>query len=997
MKETLLEHYLEKQNERERILLGEEKYPFAFSLSVNPEYLFLALNESKRFILSPSKGELVIRQFGNDETIMVDTSIEEFKRLSGKQCCLNFFYIKSKDNQGFLLSLSVRMEKEENGLISIQIDDKPPLTNELLISKIRNETGIDLSNKKGFIDYREYGRFIVDSIARSSIELFADKPYLTEDIIYDYFLWREINNESQPLRRLDSSTPAYDSGYKVNHCPILPLRRIFEKLENEEVVFVRSENKKLKDILFTYFLKEKLRDKKAILIGANSKEKVNEFKEKLSKTTYKNIIPNHFFGSKDFNLLEETKKMMTTKGVALSDIASIYKRNWNISLSEYIRNDYSQGSALLKTGEDWLTGVNKFSLYHNLRTNSVPLDVDKYTSSDFANDQRFMSFFRKAIYVNKGILRKNPLYSLRVKGTSDTFQAMRASLNKAWNDIDNLQSKVSLAQGKDWGVGNIYSISSLEKSLKKIKIILEYNGFSDFFFKLIDNPKAMQVALTLSSLKERKDKYFETICEYVVDLSKLDEPLNRYLELAKSKKFFERHEGKQKLKKVLRDKRDLADFIETLTKYQEVLTQYDEKTKEAESLFGLILYSDEGPKKALEALRFLDEYRNLIKEDERCDKEKNSFVKKIFDDYAFRENERTAIKQIELSLLSIKEDFTNLKDIFAEPFHEETLSFTLLKQDLKVKEEVSFEEFKQYSELQDWIKKASYTLKEAITTFDAVNEPLNNFENDYWYSLYKAFALEIEKKGANSPMKAAMALCCFEPYVIDDDGIKVFNNIKRRIIEEWSSSIDAQQIQDVYRYGGEVMSYRVLDYFSDFAKKVCPLQICCPSSLPLSKIKFDYVVIDNPKDFAIDQIALLLSRGTKAIIISDEKDERFSGYGEEILNEDSLFKYGLHYEDLSDDFLNLLAYGFEENGYEILNAEESKTSMGLSYRDENGVLHPVVPDCLISQNSSLNVKVILNSLLLYLGKEPIVLVSSLMLMANPKKAVEEAIKNAKVL
>lgn len=996
MNETILERYLKKQKEREKTLLGENKLSFSYVLNVKPEYLFLALTEGKEFYLSPGKNDYVIHQFGDLETILIDADKEELKKLTNSKLALNFLYCRANPLQGFLLSLGVTLKEGEDNLFVLKKNKEPALTNEILIRKIKEAKGIDLNNKKGSVDYLEYKKYVEEQLASSSLEFYNCNPYLTSDTMHDYFLWREISEESQPLRRLDSSTPAYDVGYQVNKFPILSMRRAFEKLDNEDVVFVTTKNKKLKNIFLTFFFKDKLSDKKTILLGASNKDEVSIKKKNIEQTTYKSIMPSHFFQEAGYNLLDEAKKVMTTKDPSLSEIGSVFKKNWNTALADYIRNDHSEGSALLKTGEDWLTGVNKFSYYHNLRNISIPLDVENYKSEDFEKDEQFMRFFKKAIYVNKGVLRKNPLYSLRAIGENEKFLAMRNALNKTWTDVDNLQSKLEFAHGKDWGFGKIYSIETLNESLRKLKVILGYDGFSPFFFNLIDDAKAMPLALTLSSLKERKDRLFEQICEYVSDLSKLDEPLNLYLDQFKGKSFKERRKGKKSLLKVLRDKRDFNDFVDTLSKYQEILEDYNTKTKDAEKLFGLILYSEEGPKKALEALQFLGEYRKLIKEDQRCDKEKNPFVLKIFDDYVFREEERAMVKQIDLLLLSIKEDFANLKDIFTEPFHENTLSFSSLKQDLKAKEEVSYEEYLDYSNLQRWIDRSSSTLKEALTTFDAVNEPLANFENDYWYSLYKAFALEREKKGVYSPLKASMALCCYEPYIVDEYGITVFQKIKKETLDYWSSRHETKQIQEAYRYGGVLLPYRVLDYFSDFAKVVSPLQICCGETVPLSKIKFDYVLIENPQEYSTDQLALLLSRGTKALILSDSFDERFKGYGEEVFDDDSLYRYGLHFENLSREFIDLLAFGFEENGYELLNEEESHSSMPLSYRDDNGVLHPVIPDCLIGANASLNIKIILNALLIYLGKEPIVCVSSMMLLTNPKKAVAEAIKNAKI-
>ena len=506
----------------------------------------------------------------------------------------------------------------------------------------------------------------------------------------------------------------------------------------------------------------------------------------------------------------------------------------------------------------------------------------------------------------------------------------------------------------------------------------------------------MPIAMTLSNLKEKKDQYFEQICEYVSNLSKLDEPLRDYLTLAKSHSFLKRKKGKRLLAATLRDKRDLLDFIVTLDNYFTSQSEFEKKTQESEDLFGLVLYSDEGPKKALDALNFLDEYKRLISSDKRCDKNINNFIQEIFNDYNFREEERDLVRDVELALAAVREDFVNLKDIFTQSFHEETLSFTNLKLELKKKEEVNYIEFEQYVELLTRIKNASSTIQSATTMFDAVDEPLDNFENDYWYSIYKAIAIEKEEKGFYSPNKAAMALCCYEPYTINDDGIQVSTILKNRVLSYWTTNLNAQKAKDSYRYGGNLYPYRVLDNYEEFAKLVSPLQISTSNSLSLSKVVFDYIFIFDPKKYDTDELVLLLSRAKKAIILSDDEDSRFDGYGVQKLDVDSLYRGNFRFSNLSNEFVDELAYGFEENGLELLSKEESKSAMYLSYKDEDGQLHFVVPNCLISDNDTIATYVILNATLIYLGKQPMTIIPSMTLMVNPQKAVEIALDKSKI-
>lgn len=990
---TLLENYLAKQEERRQILIGNKDCDSFELLNSNPRNLFYLLLDGKVLNLTTSHDGFVVHSFDGVSALDLNASSDDIEKIKDN-ISLSFIYIKTNKVSGYLLSIALDFSGFNNGIYSYKESRFNPIINMPLIESIKKKYGVDLNNPYGYVDYDKLLKFYKSKINDSIV--IEDRCVVCQSVLLEYLKWSCLDKNNEPIRRMNDFHPNYGIGYKVDKCPLYPLKMIYEKLDNESVVFVKGNNKKLNDICFKYFLKEKLIKGNTILLAAKDEEEKNKITSLLRDTSYSVVVPNYYFGDKKYNLINEAKRVITTDIKPMKDLPALYKKNWDRELNEFIRCYHNTNSSILKTGEDTLTGVNKFSEYHSKRSKSIPLDISNYNETDFENDQEFFKFFEKAIYVNKDRMRNNPLYSLKALGGEEVFSAMRESLNIAWNHIDKLQTQIEKANCKEWGFGIINSIETLDSALKKIKIILEYNGFSDIFFDISNNPKAMPIALTLSNLKEKKDQYFEQICEYVSNLSKLDEPLKDYLTLAKSHSFLKRKKGKRLLAATLRDKRDLLDFIVTLDNYFTSQCESEKKTQESEDLFGLVLYSDEGPKKALDALNFLDEYKRLISSDKRCDKNINNFIQEIFNDYNFREEERDLVRDVELALAAVREDFVNLRDIFTQSFHEETLSFTNLKLELKKKEEVNYIEFEQYVELLTRIKNASSTIQNAITMFDAVDEPLDNFENDYWYSIYKAIAIEKEEKDFYSPNKASMALCCYEPYTINDDGIQVSTILKNRVLSYWTTNLNAQKAKDSYRYGGNLYPYRVLDNYEEFAKLVSPLQISTSNSLSLSKVVFDYIFIFDPKKYDTDELVLLLSRAKKAIILSDDEDSRFDGYGVQKLDVDSLYRGNFRFSNLSNEFIDELAYGFEENGLELLSKEESKSAMYLSYKDEDGQLHFVVPNCLISDNDTIATYVILNATLIYLGKQPMTIIPSMTLMVNPQKAVEIALDKSKI-
>lgn len=990
-----LSYLLNEQEKRIEILNGQASFPWEFSIDVDPYYLYLLMMEKKEVFLTSGTEALIIHNIGEGEFFLINGNSTDINSLVGKELQLNFLHIQNKDVSGYLLSLKVQLKKDKFGIVKLSKAKGSPTLNRMVVDALEKKKGAKSLIDRGFIDYSELKEVILKTKQSEDLN-FDEKVSLTDAVLYDFLRWRNLTPSNEPIRRMDASDVSYDVGYHIEKCVYMPFRRVYEKLENEKVVYVKSSNSKLKEMMVHYFLRKRIEEGKTVLFGKENEESVQSLSKNLKKTKYNFLIPDHYFGEDEYNLLSEARRILTVPMSQLGEIQQIYKNNCQNYSDEFERSIKEKTPGFLKTGEDLLTGVNKFSKYHSLCTNSVPVSVTCYNKSDFEKDKKFMAFFRKAIYINHGLITNNPLNSLRAYGSPEKFQAMRKLLNKTWNDIDTLQTKMGFAKCQDWGFGDIKSIENLVSALEKMTVILEYNGFSDDFFEISKDPKAMQMAMSLTLLKDRKDRLFEIICEYVSDLSKLDEPLDDYLKEAKNHNIFIRMRGRKKLKNVLRDKRDLPDFITNLSNYQEALKEYNEKTKASEDLFGLILYSEEGPRKAWDALKFLDEYKKLIIQDKKCDRENNDFIKHIFSDYSFREQEREYISDIKMYLATVNEDFTNLRDMFTNPFHENTLPFTTLKRNLKEKEEVSYEEFQQYSEFMAMKEKASSTLVEALLTYESVNEPVDNFENDYWYSLYKSLAREREKKGFASPMIAAMAYCCFLPYTIDDDGIQMAELVKKRVLDLWYLPSEGKRLQNSYRYGGKILPNRVLHHYKKMAQTISPFQISCAKGLSLADVTYDYVVINHPERFSTEDLCLLLSKGKKALILSDIFDDRFSGYGVEELELDSFYKGRFRFDYLSEDFINLLAYGFEENNLELLSSEESKSAMALSFKDDSGQLHMVIPDCLIEENHSKDVMVYLNALLLYLGKPPLVIVSSMDLMINPKKAVENALKNSKV-
>ncbi len=903
---------------------------------------------------------------------------------------------------GFLVELELVVCKSSTGVWSVMSKASDPAFNLPLISGIKASCGISLANGKPYFNMLNYWQDVARSCRGSPLAAEPVAAFSSADM-HLYIRWKEAHPlSSEPLLRFDSAVSSLTPSFSVSDENVYPFALAMEDLENRKCVAIAAGSEKVEELFAADFLGKALAAGKSVLIAAPDRNAAAALTTRLRSTPIGPFLPDRTFGDPNYSLPEEAKRILSTPIPVLPAAGQKAKEEYFLSKHDYLETSGSaKGLGILETGEDVLTGVNKFSFYHALRKTSFPLDVRNYSPVDFENDRRVLKLLAGNRYVATGPLKEKSLHSLKIRTASrPVFEALKNAIAKTRRDLEAFRSALKEAHTTEWGLGPLETVKDYRTARDQMLPLLEYNGFPLAFFTIAKDPEAMALALRLNATKERMDVLLESLSEYVKSIDLLSRPLRQYMENAKSRHWRERWFGRHSLKNLLRDKRDYAGFLADLAEYTACTDSYEKDLPACEKKFGLVLYSEGGPAKIIDSLEYIGNYNRLIAANPALKAADNPFVAKIFASLEFREGERQAIRTADLSLDAVTDDYRGLADFFASSFGETESTFAELDRALIRKSQVTWDEFQAFQTYLGLIDSASVTMKDGLQAYDAAGLPLENYANDYWYSLYKALALKrhARKGGLDTMLKA---LGAYLPYRDRDRFGTAFGQAKERIRRVWWDSADGEKARNTHKFAPFALASDFLGAYWNLAVTINPLQVLAADMLPLAgHPPFDYVLILEPRRFTDPDLQLLLAQGERAAVVTakpGENDMRFATYPQISFTFAALYEGPLEYGVLSPDFINLLAFGFEECGYVLETATESKTPMPFSYLGKDGHRRCVIPSCLVGERHAETMIFGLNGILMALGLDPVVLIDSMPLVIDPKETVAKADREAESL
>lgn len=971
---TLLEKYKENQLSRARRLVDASLEP-SIRLPHTATDLFKKLKNGEPVFIEQDDNELEQYVFNKNQIAVRLLKVSD----------------ESSQKDAFYTELILRLGHIDNKVYLARIDSEPAF-NPILIKVCRDRHSIDIENKKPFYNainlYQDLKESFKDN-EELNVENCAEISFPTMHLYNRRYVSHP--DDSEPLYRASCNTSRLKSLFHISDSIIYPFALAYEAYANEKVVYALAENRGFHQLFESDALLNSIKDGKSILFAcANKEDKENKLRY-LKEHGFDKLLSPKDISATDFKLAKVADALCSDESPSLTQEEQKIVSEAFDKTKEYLDSARSQqGMGIIENGEESLTALNKLSFYRSLRHYSFTLDVSNYNPDTFEKDKKFIAKMKTWNGIIDKPLREHPLHSYNANGNSkQVFLALKELLKKTRNDLSRFLSKTEKCHIAEWGE-NIKNAEDYVSERKLINTILRYDGFPLSFFRISENPLAMPLALRLSSAKEDTDSLFEELCEFVENLNSLsDIPLKKVLEDTHSKNVFVKEKAKRTLKGILRDKRDYQSFTDCLKEYIDTTSELDEILKEGENIFGLAQYSENGPRRLLHALEFVDDYRKIVHEHPHLAKENNPFIEKIFSDVDFRSEERDALRDADLALDVLESDRKSLADFFTDNILGDDIPFDEMAVRLEERNSITYEQYAEYMDFLTEVKNASDQIREGLRAYDLKPLKLSGFENDYWYSLYKALTNQRYENGLPDPYPALKALKRAIPYLEKHQIIEAYKQLKERAQKAWWGSMEAHNERKTERLAPYAYNSQMLGEFWNLILKICPLQILTEEELPIAPGKFDIAIIVDPENFSDEDLASFLARSDSAICLSLDTsiDPRLEGYQHINLDLDTLYRGPLQYENLSDSFIDLFVYGFDENGFELQNQEESDSPMPLSYIGKDGIRRCAIPYALISGRQVETVAIGTNVTLMSLGLSPVVLFPSIALVINPSEQI----------
>ena len=967
--------------------LGEERQKLYRSLTQRGADIGLLLS---------LKGSEVFRMIQNGDLIPVpeDSSFDRYL-LPSHRVAISLFHLRFGSIDGFIYETLLDVVRIGEARYLVRSSGLP-VFNQALVERMQLDMGLDIDNQRPFVNPINGAKDIQTVLAGTAGEI-VDEAMITFPFQHRYLqlCFGEADNGDIPLRLADEKNFIFTPKFGVVDSDVYPFSNAYELLLNQNCCQALVEGRKFRDIFLDDLLTRALADGKSVLIAEDSREGVERFRAKLSGLGFKNVLPQRFFGDEKYSLAAEamhiSMKGYTVGAVEHSPKSQEVKRQIDGFIDEAGAH-WALGT--IESGEDSLTGLNKFSYYRSLRKVSFALDASYYTSEDYSKDETFFKEIKKFPFVYLSSLTDNPLHSYRAKGRSiQVFNAMKELLSRSLADLEKFQADIAAASIPSFGDGSVDNIGEYLEIRAKLSTLLKYDGFSSEFFQVARDPSAVPLALRLNSAKQNTNQLYEELCEFVKDIDLLSKlPLKAYLDDLKSGSFFRSRRAKRAMRRALRDHHDLPIFIRCLTEYIDETSELDRAMKDAESLFGLVQYLQHGPARILAALEFVSDYERMIKLDSRLDRTTNPLVERIFEDAEFREREKDLIREADYAFDALQTDRKNLSDFFSDNIIGDDIPFAEIRRRIEYRNGVDVAEFTQYMSFLLAVDRASYTIQQGIQAYGTVDLTMSSFENDYWYSLYKSLAKLHYKGGVVNPYPVYQKIHDSLRALDEERHARMFAKVSNTARNAWWSSREGEMARTSIRYASDAQPYQLLQSYWGLAQRISPLQIQCLESSPLvSNDMYDLVVIVDSKRFSSLQLAQAIGRGRRVIVIdlANEKDARISGYPVAKVDLETLYRGPLNYDLLSSDFMDLLTFGFDSNGFELQTAEESDSPMPLSYLGKDGIRRCVIPYTLIGERQFRSAVIGCNATLMRLGLSPVVLAPCMALVVDPTAIVGE--------
>ena len=636
----------------------------------------------------------------------------------------------------------------------------------------------------------------------------------------------------------------------------------------------------LKDLIDEYLLH---RESMLIITSESKREKWKQFFE---SNYYDTIMPYRDIdepGQALFTLLE-SKQYNKTYFLDSNLMVKKEKQRELLSLQE--KDDAYLRSSLLINGEDSRSVVKNF--FHYIQNGKRIFNFDNISDYDFDDtlkDNEFVSFLEESHFGYEIPFTSLPYYGLNSKVEVGDYSKTISFLVDMEKDITAFEKVIEDSKVKTSKWSDFNSIRDYDDAVNLFSIYSEYEDYPLEYFginyrgEVEDDVKSLQECYR----KEASIKLsFDVLCK--PEIWKLD--FNEILNATKNSK--EERKLKSKLKDIVKItpfRRSYKTLIILVDKYVENRNQlemlknklYPLFKERTESLDGL-LYIDE-------AFEFIDSYSRHRALFDHLSFE-NDFTFSIFNDKEFAKKYREEYYPALMEKRSLLEhELDHFHSIFNEDKFDYTqASFSEIKNRLQIKINSSEEEFNLYLDFSKKLDNSSRPLREAILLIEEENGLLNNFINDYMYSIYRYMLYKSVKENdsinivesKNSSLLSLYKTLKEDGELLSLDSLNDFVSSLDNSLERPSYSQTIERLKVLYHKEKMITANDALKRTYDIFFSVFPL-ICekIDNTAYLNGTKFDLVIIDFDEKATLLDYFYAMLMGKKALFLSKSPfDER---------------------------------------------------------------------------------------------------------------------------
>ncbi len=743
------------------------------------------------------------------------------------------------------------------------------------------------------------------------------------------------------------------------------------------------------DYLNRFFSNALLKNKRILLILPDNDSK-NQTVDFLKEN-------NLFSISRDFNDIEPSLLPVLKREISLLSIDD-KKALWNVRENEqrYLGLGRKRNEAF-----GYLTQVFDNDVYKALESPAYTydLDVSDYKYDDYNADRLFLSSLDKYPSVLLSSLNKHPYFGLTVTSKRENYDTLLVTLIRCQKQLKAFRSLLLEKEVTDFSLNEIDNFKSFENYSKNIQVLSGYNGFPRKYFK-IESKKEEE--LSLKGLKTMFQAVSSTrlligdLCISSIYQANLQEIMNDYNKGG----FFAHRKAKKLLISYMKAKKhpDIKTLTRILNTYLNALTLLREKMPLYIQVYGDTVKTMNGVVEIESNTAYLHEFNQRSKEDSAFNLD-NPLIKKALRDKEFRLSLIKDCQELDAQYLALKKSINAYIGFFADeknPFMD--MKFDEIKQIFIIKNAGRYSEFRDYSDFNRELQKASVLLQLTVRKYLIEERGMKDFKNEYLSSLFNSIYKdgkskfdEFQDHYQESRIKYQAGL----HHLLPLERNYRLSQINKLI----SSDIKTSQFSDLYqRVRHEIkegrMNKETLDDSYSIYSSLYPITYVTIDNIGhVPSECYDLALLfDSKKADALHLMGCI--NAVKEVIFfnhHDDNDLRIQGYPEVMLSKANIFGKYFSYSSLPTDLVNDIEKEFEKKKHHVV-LDDTRFPICVTDSKKEHTF-AFLPDVLIPEKLSKETRTELREYLVAAYNLDLMILDTFAFAFNPEKEIDSLLSD----